>query len=91
MDLQDLRLRINTIDDELVHLFELRMDVSAEIVRYKRQHKIPVYDPDREREILDNISQKISGGREASITALYSLLFELSRAEQEKILDSEAF
>lgn len=79
------------IDDELVHLFEQRMDISAEIARYKQQHKIPVCDPVREREILNNISHKVSEGRESSITALYSLLFELSRTEQEKILNPEAF
>jgi len=67
------------------------MDVSVEIARYKKQHNIPVYDPVREREILDNISRKVGKGRESSITALYSRLFELSRAEQEKILISEVF
>jgi len=89
MDLQNLRLQINKIDDEMIRLFEQRMDVSAEIARYKRQHNIPAYDPVREQEILGNISRKVGEGRESSITALYSLLFELSRSEQEKILRSE--
>ena len=89
MDLQDLRLQINKIDDELILLFERRMDLSVEIARYKRQRNIPVYDPAREQEILGNISGKVREGRESSITALYSLLFELSRAEQKKIINSE--
>ena len=89
MDLQDLRSRINKIDDELIRLFEQRMDVSVEIARYKRQHNLPVHDPAREQEILGNISRKVSEGREAPTVALYSLLFELSRAEQEKILNPE--
>jgi chorismate mutase/prephenate dehydratase len=89
MDLQSLRLRINKIDDDLIRLFEQRMDVSAEIARYKQQHNIPIFDPAREQEILGNISRKVGEGRESSITSLYSLLFELSRAEQEKIMSSE--
>ncbi|MCL2813699.1 MAG: chorismate mutase [Oscillospiraceae bacterium] len=87
MDLQELRKKIDEIDDGLINLFQQRMDISAEIAKYKRQHNMPVYDPAREREILDKLSRKAKEGRESSITALYSLLFELSRAEQEKILN----
>jgi chorismate mutase/prephenate dehydratase len=89
MDLQDLRSQINKIDDELIRLFEQRMDVSVEIARYKRRHNIPIYDPVREREILGNISRKAGEGRKSSVNALYSLLFELSRFEQEKMIRSE--
>jgi len=88
MDLQDLRGKIDEIDNELVRLFQERMDISAEVARYKRQHNLPVYDPAREREILDNLARKVEDGRESSITALYTLLFELSRAEQEKIVNN---
>ena len=87
MDLQELRAKIDQIDDELIGLFEQRMDLSAEVARYKKQHNIPVHDPVREQEILDNLSSKVKDGHESAIVALYTLLFELSRNEQEKILD----
>ena len=90
MNLQDLRLRIDQIDDELIRLFEERMNISAEVAQYKRLHDITIHDPAREREILNNLSRKVKKGRESSIVALYSLLFELSRAEQEKIIKAEA-
>ena len=89
MDLQDLRSRIDIIDDELIRLFERRMDVSAEIARCKKRHNIPVRDSAREQEILGQIAGKVSEGRESSIAALYSLLFELSRTEQNKIIGEE--
>ena len=90
MDLQDLRGKIDKIDDELVRLFEQRMDVSAEIAGYKQQNNIPVHDPARERQKLYDVSGKAGEGRTAYITALYSLLFELSRADQERILRPES-
>ena len=90
MDLQDLRLQIDGIDDDLVRLFQQRMDISAEIARFKQQHSMPVYDPARERQILYDLSFKVKDGREAYITALYSLLFELSRADQERILNTDS-
>ena len=90
MDIQELRKQIDEIDNGLINLFEKRMDIAAEVARYKQENNIPVYDPVREREILDKLSGKVTKGRESSITALYSLLFELSRAEQEKVMNQEA-
>ena len=86
MDLQDLRHQIDRIDDELIRLFQERMDVSVEVAHYKKQNNIPVYDSARERQKLYDLSSKVKEGREACITSLYSLLFELSRSEQERIL-----
>jgi len=89
MNLQDLRQQIDKIDDELVRLFEQRMDVSAEIAQYKKKYNIPVYDPARERQKLHDLSGNVKKGREAYITALYSLLFELSRFEQQRIINPD--
>jgi chorismate mutase / prephenate dehydratase len=87
MDLKELRTQIDGIDDDLVRLFQQRMDVSAEIARYKKENNLPVHDPAREREKLYDLSFKVNQGRESYITALYYLLFELSRADQERILN----
>ena len=89
MNLQELRKKIDEIDNSLIDLFQQRMDISAEIARYKLENNMPVYDPIRERDILENLSKKTKQRRESSIIALYSLLFELSRSEQEKIINSE--
>ena len=87
MDLQTYRQEIDEIDRGLVDLFQRRMDVSANIAKYKAEHKLPVYDPARERQKLYELSGMVKEGREAYVTALYSLLFELSRCDQERILN----
>ena len=89
MDLQTLRTQIDKIDDELILLFGRRMDVSAEIARYKRQNGIPVFDSEREKQKLCDLSQKTTDKYKQYITALYSLIFDLSRAEQEKTIQME--
>ena len=66
MNLDELRLEIDKIDDQLIKLFQERMEVSAKIAEYKRENNLPVLDPKREREkisseiesILDLISTK---------------------------------
>ena len=86
MDLNELRQRIDEIDDSLVDLIQRRMGISAEIALYKQANNMPVYDPERERQKLLDLSGKASDGCKAYINALYTLMFELSRAEQEKVL-----
>ena len=90
MNLQDLRQQIDTIDDDLVRLFQQRMNISADIAHYKQSNNIPVYDPERERQKLYDLSGKAEENRAAYVTALYSLMFELSRADQERILNPES-
>ena len=87
MDLQELRLQIDRIDDELVKLFAERMDIAAQIGDYKKQQNLPVFVPAREREKLQDVAEK-AGPEMANYTrVLYSMLFELSRSYQSKRSD----
>jgi len=90
MDLQDLRNQIDKIDGELTRLFQLRMDVSGDVARYKQLNKLPVYDPERERQKLYDLTQKVDESRVSHVTALYTLLFDLSRSEQERIINPDS-
>ena len=84
MDLDELRLQIDQIDDQLVALFGERMEVAAKIADYKKQNRIPIYVPARERAKLQDVANK-AGPEMANYTrVLYSMLFELSRSYQSK-------
>ena len=60
MDIKDLRKEINEIDREIAGLFERRMIVSAGIAGYKRENGLPVFDPEREKEVILRNSGYIS-------------------------------
>ena len=84
MDLNELRMEIDQIDDQLVRLFIARMDVAAKIADYKKEHNLPILAPVREREKLQDVAEK-AGAEMANYTrVLYSMLFELSRSYQSK-------
>ena len=51
MDMQGYRNEINSIDEQLVALFTRRMRVAKEIAKYKAENHLPVFDPERERQI----------------------------------------
>lgn len=87
MNLNELRLEIDKIDNELVRLFEQRMSVAAQIAEYKIENKLPVFDPQREREKLHSIASMLPLKLQEYGYALYSLIFELSRSSQNRIMN----
>jgi chorismate mutase len=56
-DLEDLRRRIDLLDESLVKLLNARAACALEIGRLKREMKIPIYQPAREAEVLKNVEQ----------------------------------
>ena len=84
MDLKELRAQIDEIDDALVELFCQRMDIAAQVADYKKKNDLPIFVPAREREKLQDVSQKAGPEMAAYTRTLYSMLFELSRSYQKK-------
>lgn len=82
MDLKELRYEIDQIDDQLVQLFCQRMEVSARIADYKKQHDLPILVPAREQEKLLEVSETAGAEMAQYTRALYAMLFELSRGYQ---------
>ena len=56
LELPKIREEIDAIDREIVSLFERRMDLGAEVARYKMEAGKPVLDRDREQEKLKSVS-----------------------------------
>ena len=84
MELKDLRNEIDEIDDELVELFTRRMEIAARIADYKKENKLPIFVPAREREKLADVAAKAGADMSNYTRVLYSMLFELSRSYQSK-------
>ena len=88
MDITELRGKIDGIDNQLVELFGKRMEIAAQIAKYKRENNLPILAPGREREKLADVAQQ-AGPEMANYTrVLYSMLFELSRSYQSKLGDT---
>ena len=86
MDLKDYRKQIDEIDTQLLSLFSQRMEVAAGIAAYKKEHGLPVLDGKREREKLLDVAAKSPEDMKDYAVSLYSLLFELSRSHQTRML-----
>lgn len=86
MELRDLRNKMDEIDASLVKLFCERMDTAGKIAEYKKENSMPVLDASREREKLSEVVNEAGEAMGDYTSVLYSLLFELSRAYQGKLL-----
>ncbi len=90
MDLADYRQEINEIDEEMTRLFGRRMQVSAKIAQYKSEHDLPVLDSKREREKLQAVSESLPEDLQDYGVSLYSLILDLSRNYQNRILNTSS-
>jgi chorismate mutase len=61
MDISDWRKQIDELDRKLVELLNQRAAAAIEIGRLKRNTDLPIYEPEREREVVAN-AQKANGG-----------------------------
>lgn len=86
MDLNELRNKIDGIDKELVKLFEERMETAAEVGRFKQENGVPVFNRQREREIINNVTASVPDELQSYTKTLYQTLFELSRSYQKRII-----
>ncbi len=90
MDIQELRKQINEIDAELVRCFDARMKVALEIGKYKKENGLPVFDPARERAVLDKQTAAVDEGMAMYVTLLYTTLFDLSRSYQQHYITQDS-
>lgn len=90
MDMENLRNEIDEIDDSLVKLFEKRMQSTAQLAKYKKEHSVPVSDRTREREIIYRMSGKVAPELAGYTKALYNTLFDLSKSYQNSLISPES-
>jgi chorismate mutase len=61
MDIADWRKKIDEMDLRLVELLNERAQAAQEIGRLKRNTKMPIYEPEREKLIFENVRKANRG------------------------------
>ncbi len=86
MGLEDLRKAIDSVDDELVSLFEKRLSLAKEVARIKKAENIPIVNTSREREIINRLTETQDDTVAGFTKILYTTIFDLSRTYQSKLI-----
>ncbi|MDO4595732.1 MAG: prephenate dehydratase domain-containing protein [Coriobacteriaceae bacterium] len=82
MVLDQIRERLDIIDEELVKLLEERLSYAPQIAQAKIDAQAPTLDPQRERQKLAQIARMASPEHQDGILALFSLIMSENKAEQ---------
>ncbi len=89
-DLQESRKEIDWIDDEIIKLFERRMEVCKDVAAYKLNTGKPVLDRKRELDKLKVLREKASDSFYAhGVEELFEQIMAMSRKMQYKLLTEE--
>ncbi len=82
-ELRVLRDKIDSIDARLVPLFEARMQVSDEIADVKQRYGRPVFDADRENNVMERaLSHLTDSSSDAEARRFFRALMDLSKQRQ---------
>lgn len=83
MDIAELRKEIDELDRQLVRLISRRAECAQNIGKLKRNSGMPVYEPDRERIIFDNIARMNTGPlSQVQLRQVYERLVDVMREIQ---------
>ena len=83
MDISHWRKKIDDLDRQLAALLNERANAAAEIGRLKRNTNLPIYEPEREKEVIANV-QKASAGPLAprDLAQIYERIMDVMRSIQ---------
>ena len=82
--LEYLRQEINNIDDQIIKLFDQRMDLCKKVGVFKKSNNIKITHSNREEEIINRLSTTIDINNltKDDIRKLYEIIFKISKSKQ---------
>ncbi len=88
LTIEELRNRIDVIDEQLLRLLNVRVACAVEVGRLKHEAGLPIYQPDREKQVLARVRESAIGlsgplTGEAVVRIFERIIDEARRAERE--------
>jgi len=90
MDIAEWRKKIDDLDRQIVQLMNERAQCAHEIGKLKRNSDMPIYEPDREKVIFDNIKRQNTGPlSQVQLRQVYERLVDVMRQIQRDEMSPE--
>lgn len=79
MELQELRAKIDGVDNDILTLILKRRDLISDVINYKKEHNLPVFAPDREQQVLGRVSEVVGSDvvLQSGLNLLYGILMDI--------------
>jgi chorismate mutase-like protein len=80
MEIADWRNKIDELDRRLVELLNERAQAAHEIGKLKRNTSMPIYEPEREKKIFENVQRANHGPLpESELRTVYERIIDVMR------------
>jgi len=92
MTIEDWRKKIDELDLKLVELINQRAHAAREIGKLKNNTNLPIYEPEREKRILENVKKANRGPLpDSEVQHVYERIIDVMRKlQQQEIQRSKA-
>ncbi len=82
MELNEIRNRLDVIDDQIASLYGQRMKLVEQVCEAKKQSGKAVNDPEREKKILLRVADMVEEDKQVYLKRVFETIFETSKALQ---------
>ena len=90
VDIADWRKQIDDLDIRLVELLNRRAEAAREIGKLKRNTSMPIYEPDRENTIFENVRKANRGPLpDSELRQVYERIIDVMRNIQKQEIVAE--
>ncbi|MDE7122361.1 MAG: chorismate mutase [Oscillospiraceae bacterium] len=89
MNLEELRVHINALDQTILNAFSERMEYCRQVALYKQENGLPIFQGDREKEIIKRIRTQAPDGLQDYSAVLFQNLIDMSKYLQYRELHKD--
>lgn len=84
--IEERRQEIDRLNSQILNLLNKRTEIALEMGKIKKEQGLPVYSPDREREILNKVLEENQGPLlGAAIQRIFKLIIEETRKLEKEV------
>lgn len=86
--LEESRVKIDSIDEQITKLFEQRMKAVEGVLEYKKQNNMQIFDGSREKAIIaKNVARLENKALEKYFVDFYQHMMDVSKSYQKDLLE----
>lgn len=89
MNLDELRLAINGLDRTIQDAFAERMELCRQVALYKQENGLPIFQTEREAQILERIRKEAPEGLDNASAMLFQTIMDISKDLQYRELHKD--
>ena len=86
MSLEEMRSKIEEIDEKIMELIAERMDIAILIANIKERDGLPITDKNQEKKVMQSVSEnaEIFGMDKEGVEKIFQMLIELNKNKQRR-------